>query len=213
MGPDAMILVFWMLSFKPTFSLFSFTFIKRLFSFSSIFVMEVVSFVYLRLLTFLQAILIPACTSSSPAFLMMYTAYKLNKQGYNIQPWHAPFPIWNQSVVPCLVISVASWPAYRFLKRQVRWSDIPISLRTFQFVVIYAVKSFGIINKAEVNVFLEFFCFFYDPMDVGNLISGSSAFLNPAWTSGSLWFMYYWSLAWRILSITLLACEMSAIVW
>ena len=56
------------------------------------------------------------------------------------------------------------------------WSGIPISLRTFQFVVIYAVKSFGIINKAEVNVFLEFFCFFYDPMDVGNLISGSSAF-------------------------------------
>ena len=45
-----------------------------------------------------------------------------------------------------------------------------------QFVVIHTVKGFGIINKAEVNVFLEFSCFFYDPMDVGNLISGSSAF-------------------------------------
>ena len=45
-----------------------------------------------------------------------------------------------------------------------------------QFVVIYTVKGFGIVNKAEVDVFLELPCFFYDPMDVGNLISGSSAF-------------------------------------
>ena len=56
----------------------------------------------------LQAILIPACVSSSPAFLMMYSAYKLNKQGDNIQPSHTPFPIWNQSVVPCPVLTVAS---------------------------------------------------------------------------------------------------------
>ena len=46
-----------------------------------------------------------------------------------IQPWRTPFPIWNQSVVPCPVLTVASWPAYRFLKRQVRWSGIPISFR------------------------------------------------------------------------------------
>jgi len=45
-----------------------------------------------------------------------------------------------------------------------------------QFVVIHTVKGFGVVNKAEVYVFLEFSCFFYDPMDVGNLISGSSAF-------------------------------------
>ena len=45
-----------------------------------------------------------------------------------------------------------------------------------QFIVIHTVKGFGIVNKAEVNVFLEFSCFFYDPTDVGNLISGSSAF-------------------------------------
>ena len=57
----------------------------------------------------------------------MYSAYKLNKQGDNVQPWRTPFPMWNQSVVPCPVLSVASWPAYRFLKRQVRWSGIPIS--------------------------------------------------------------------------------------
>ena len=49
-----------------------------------------------------------------------------------------------------------------------------------QFVVIYTVKGFGIVNKAEVVIFLELPCFFYDPTDVGNLISGSSAFLNPA---------------------------------
>ena len=61
---------------------------------------------YLRLLIFLPAILIPACASSSPAFLMMYSAYKLNKQGDNIQPRHTPFPIWNQSVVPCPVLTV-----------------------------------------------------------------------------------------------------------
>ena len=49
-----------------------------------------------------------------------------------------------------------------------------------QFVVIYTVKAFGIINKAEVVFFLELSCFFDDPVDIGNLISGSSAFLNPA---------------------------------
>ena len=54
---------------------------------------------------------------------MMYSAYKLNKQGDNVQPWCTPFLIWNQSVVPCPVLTVASWPTYRFLKRQVRWSD------------------------------------------------------------------------------------------
>ena len=130
-GLDAMIFIFWMLSFKPTFSLSSFTFIKKLFSSSWLSAIRVVSSAYMRLLIFLPAILIPACASSSPAFLMMYSAYKLNKQGDNIQPWHTPFPIWDQSVVPCLVLTVASWPAYRFLRRQVRWSGIPISWRIF----------------------------------------------------------------------------------
>ena len=110
-----MILVDWMLSFKPSFSLSFFTFIKRLFSSSSLSAIRVVSSAYLRLLIFLPAILIAAYASSSPAFLMMYSAYKLNKQGDNIQPWRTPFPIWNQSVVPCPVLTVASWPAYRFL--------------------------------------------------------------------------------------------------
>ena len=67
MALDAMILVFWILSFKPTFSLSSFTLIKRLFR-SSLYAIRVVSFVYLRLLIFLPVILIPACVSSSLHF-------------------------------------------------------------------------------------------------------------------------------------------------
>ena len=82
--------------------------------------------------------------------------------------------------VPCLVLTVASWPAYRFLKRQVRWSGIPISFTFPQFFVIHTVKGFGIVNKAEIDVFLELSCFFYDPADVGDLISGSSAFSKPS---------------------------------
>ena len=86
------LIVFWMLSFKPAFSLSSFTFIKRLFS-SSISAIRVVSSAYLRLSIFLPGILIPACASSSLPFHMMYSAYKLNKQGDNIQPWHTLFRV------------------------------------------------------------------------------------------------------------------------
>ena len=81
-----------------------------------------------------------------------------------------------------------------------------------QFIVVYTVKGFGIVNKAKVDFFFWNSCFFDDPADVGNLISGSSDFLNPGWTFGIPQFTYCWSLAWRILSITLLACEMRAIV-
>ena len=95
MGGDSMILVFWMLSFKPTFSLSSFTFINRLFSSFSLSAIRVVSSACLKLLIFLPAILILACASSSPAFHMMYSAYKLNKQGENIQPWCTPFQFWT----------------------------------------------------------------------------------------------------------------------
>ena len=98
------------------FQLYSFTFIKRFFFTFC----HKVSSACLRLLIFLPENLIPACASSIPAFHMMYSAYKLNKQGDNIQPWRIPFPIWNQSVVPCLVLTVASSPAYRFLRRKVR---------------------------------------------------------------------------------------------
>ena len=179
MGPDAVILVFWMLSFKPTFSLSSFTFIKRLFSSSSLSATRVVSSVYLRLVIFLPVILIPACASSSPAFLMIYSADKLNKQGDNIQPWRTPFPMWNQSAVPCPVLTVAYWPAYRFLKRQVRCSGSPISIRIFQSL-LWSTQSKALAQSTKQKMFfLEPSCFFDNPTDVGSLISGSSVFSKP----------------------------------
>ena len=95
-GTDSIFFVFWMLSFKPTFSVTSFTYIKRLFSSSSLYAVRVVSSAYLRLLIFLLAILTPGYASSSLAFHMMYSAYKLNKQSDNIQP----FSVLNQSIVP-----------------------------------------------------------------------------------------------------------------
>ena len=81
-----------------------------------------------------------------------------------------------------------------------------------QFIVIHIVKGFGIVNKAEIDVFLEFPCFFYDPMDVGNLISGSSAFSK---TSLNIWkFTVHVLLKPGLENFEryLLACEMSAIV-
>ena len=94
-----------------------------------------------------------------------------------IQSCCTPFPICNQSVVPWPVLIVASWPAYRFLRRQIRWFVIPISLRIFQFVVIHTTKSFCIVNEADVDFFfLEFRSFIYDPTNVRNFISGSSVF-------------------------------------
>ena len=75
---------------------------------------------------------------------------------------------------PCPVLTVVSWLAHRFLGGQVRWSGIPISLSIFPFVVIYLVIGFSIVHEAEVDVFLEFSCFFYDSMDVGNYIDTAS---------------------------------------
>ena len=82
----------------------------------------------------------------------------------------------NQSVVPCLVPTTASWSAYRFLRRQVRWSGIPISLGIFQFLVINIVKGYSAANEAETYAFLEFLCLFCNPIDIGSLNSGSSSF-------------------------------------
>ena len=126
MGPDAMIFISWRLSFKPAFSLSSFTFIKRLFSSALLPAIRVVSSANMRSLIFLTPILIPVCASSSLGFHMMYSTKKF-KQNDNTES-QCTFPIWNQCVVPCPVPTVASWPAYRFLRRQVRWSGISISL-------------------------------------------------------------------------------------
>ena len=152
MGPDAMILVLWMLSFKPTFSLF-FTFIKRLFSSSSLSAIRVLSSAYLKLLIFLLAILIPVCASSSLAFHVMYSAYKLNKHGDNIQPIYSfPYlePICcsmsssNCCFLTCIQISQEAG--------QVAWYSH--LLENFpQFVVIHTVKGFDVVNKTEVDAF------------------------------------------------------------
>ena len=90
------------------------------------------------------------------------------------------FLTWNQSVVPCPVLIAASWPAYRFLRRQLRWSVIYIFLRIFHFVVIHRVKAFGIVNKTEVDVFLELQCFLMIQwmLAISSLVP--LPFLNPA---------------------------------
>ena len=116
MGLDAMIFIFEMLSLKPAFSLSSFTF-KKLFSSSSLSAIRVVSSAFLRLLIFLSAIMIPACASFSPAFCMMYSAYKLNNVNYKLaltksiaNEWRAKafatclYGVWTQCCYSC-------WPS------------------------------------------------------------------------------------------------------
>ena len=146
---------------------------------------------------FLLAILIPACASSIPAFLMMYSAYKLNKQGDNIHPWRTPFPIWSQSVVPCPVLTFASWPAYRVLRRlrpdKVVWYSH--LLKNFHSCfLIHTVKGFGVVNTAEVDVFFWnslAFLMTQQVLETWSLLP--LPFLNPAWTSGRSHFMYCWA--------------------
>ena len=133
-----------------------------------------------------------------------------------MQPWHTPVPIWNQSVVPCLILTVVSWSAHRYLRREVRWSGTLISLRIFQFVVIPTVTHFGVVNKTEVDIFWNSLAFL---VIQGKLVIWSLIplpFLKLAWTSGSSRFTYCWRLAWRILSIIFATvwdeCY-SAVVW
>ena len=199
MGPNVTIFVFWMLSLKPAFSLSSFTFIKRFFSSSSLSAIMVVLSAYMRLLIFLPAILIPACASTSPAFCNMYSAYKLNKQGDNIQPWRSPFPNWNQSTVPGMLLDLHT----DFSGGRLGGLKFPSLYRNFpQFVVIHTVKGFGIVNKAEIDGFLELSCLFDDPTDVGNLISSSSAFkvqlehleILGCWCTVEAWLGEFWAL-------------------
>jgi len=154
----------------------------------------------------------------------MSSAYKLKKQGDNIQPWRTPFPIWNKSVVPCPVLTVASCESEMLLvgelqARILEWVAFPFSRGSYQprdrtqvshiagrfftswairmqisqeagqvvqysqlfknfpeFIVVHTIKGFAIVSKAEIDIFLKLSCSFDDPMDVGNLISGSSAF-------------------------------------
>ena len=112
---------------------------------------------------------------------MMYSAYKLNKQGDNIQPWGTPFPICcSLSSSDCcfLTCTQVSQEAGQVVWYFHLFQNFP------QFIVIHTVKGFGIVNKAEIGVFLELSHFFDDPVNFGNLISGSSAFSK---TSLNIW--------------------------
>ena len=106
----------------------------------------------------------------------MYTAYKLNKQGDNIQPWRTPFLIWNQSVAPCPVnCCFLTWIQISQEGSKVIWYS-HLFQNFPQFGVIHTVKGFNIVNEAEIDLFLKFSWFFYDSTAVCNLISGSSTF-------------------------------------
>ena len=138
----------------------------------------------------------------------------LNKQGDKIQALMYSFPYLepvcsstsgsNCCFLTCIQISQEAgkvvWYSHLF-------QNFP------QFVVIHTVKGCGVVNKAEVDVFLKRSCFFNDPTDVGNLISGSSAFSKSRLNFWGFLVNILWSLTWRILNITLLVCEMSATVW
>ena len=100
---------------------------------------------------------------------MIFSAYNLNKQGDNIQLWCTSLQILNQTVVPCPV-TLASWPACTFLRRQVKWSGIPKTWRIVQLVVMHTVKGFSQWNRVDVFLLLL----------LGNLIPGSSAFSKPS---------------------------------
>ena len=82
----------------------------------------------------------------------------------------------GMSVVPCPILTVASWPAYRFLRRQIRWSGIPISWRIFHSWLWFTQSKASALSIKQKYVFLELSCFFDDPTNVGKLISDSSAF-------------------------------------
>ena len=112
----------------------------------------------------------------SSAFHMMYSAYKLNKQGDSIQP-DVLLSNLEQSIVPCPTLNCCFLTCMQISQEvgEVIWYSH--LFKNFpQFVVIHTVKGFSVVNEAEIDVFLQFSCFFYDPVDVGNFISGSSAF-------------------------------------
>ena len=195
--------------FSASFSLSSFTFIKSLFSSSSLSAIRVVSSAYLRLLIFLPAILIPSCDSSTLAFHIMYSAYKLNKLGDNIQPWRTPFPDSEAVCCPmsgsncCFLTCIQSpqeagkvfWYSHLF-------KNLP------QFVVIHTVKGWSR-SRWSRSISGILLLFLWCNGCWGNLISGSSAFSK---SSLHIWKFSVHVLLKPSLEDFELACEMSAIV-
>ena len=213
MGWDAMILVFWMLNFKPTFSLSSFTFIKRLFSSSSLSAigwchLHIWGYWYFSQQSWLQLVLHPAqhfawCTLYIN-YISRVTIYSLDVLFPSLEPVCCSMSISNCCFLTCIQISQEAgqvvWYSHLF-------KNFP------QFVVIHTVKGFGVVNKAEVDVFPELSSFFHDPADVGNLISATSVLSK---SSLNIWkFTVHVLLKPGVENFEhyFLACEMSAIVW
>ena len=149
MWPDAMILVFWILSFKPTFSLSSFTLIKSLL---------VIHFLpkgrcHLHIWGYLLAILIPVCASSRPVFLMMYSAYTLNNTDLTYS-FSCLEPV-------CCSMSSSKCGFLTCFSRGRSGGLVFPSLSAFSTVYCDPHKDFGIVNKAEIDVFLELLLFLW----------------------------------------------------
>ena len=106
-----------------------------------------------------------------------------------LEPFFCSMSSSNSCFLTCIQISQEA--------AQVVWCFHPLK-NFLQFVVTHTVKGFGIVNNANVDVFLELSCFFGDPVDVGNLICGSSGFSKSSLNIGSSWFTYCWSLVWKI---------------
>ena len=150
---------------------------------------------YLRLLIFLLAILIPVVLHPAQHFswCTLWISWINRMTAYNL---YILFPILNQALVPCL-LTVASWPACRFLMRNVRWSGMTISWIIFNsFLPSTQLKA--LVNEAKIDGFLEFSCFFMIQQMLAIWSLVPLAFLNPACTSGNSHFTPYWSLSWRI---------------
>ena len=105
----------------------------------------------------------------------MCSAYQFNEGNDNTQPWLTPFPVWNKCVVPCPGLTVASWPAYRFLTRKVRWSGIPISWRILHRLLWPHSQRLWCSQLGRGRCFSGTL-FSSDARDAGNLVSGSSTF-------------------------------------
>ena len=110
-------------------------------------------------------------------------------------------------VVPCPFLTADSWPAYRSLRRQVKWCGISISKIFPQFAVIHTITDFSRVNEAEIDFWGNSLAFSTIQWMLAIWSLLLLPFLNPACKSGSSWVIYCWSLAWKILSTTLLACK------
>ena len=183
MGPNAMIFIFLNFEFYASFSLSSFTFIKRFFSSSLLSAIRVVSSAYLSLL------ISSSNLDSSLCFIQPSLDILLSQFGTRL--------------VPCQVWTVASQPPYRFLRRQVSSSGIPISWRTFHSLLWSTqLKALAESMKQKQMFFWNCLAFSLMQRVLASWFLVPLPYLNTACTYGSSLFTYCWGLAWRILSIT-----------